>query len=68
MMAKTKFYKIAGQVFFNSSSKFVDIFDFKENVQKVVIDVHKAHFWDISAVYALDKTVYKLRKEAKEVR
>ncbi len=64
---KTKFYKIVGQVFFNSSNKFVDIFDFKEDVQKVIIDVCRAHFWDISAVYALDKTVYKLRKEGKEV-
>lgn len=64
---KTKVYKIIGQVFFNSSDKFVDIFDFKEDVKKVVIDVSRAHFWDISAVYALDKTVYKLRKEGKEV-
>jgi SulP family sulfate permease len=64
---KTKIYKIVGQIFFNSSDKFVEIFDFKEDIQKVVIDIHRAHFWDISAVYALDKTVYKLRKEGKEV-
>lgn len=63
----TKVYKIVGQVFFNSSEKFVSIFDFKEDVKKVIIDVRRAHFWDISAVYALDKTVYKLRKEGKDV-
>ena len=41
--------------------------DFKEDVKKVIIDVSRAHFWDISAVYALDKSVIKLRKEGKEV-
>lgn len=41
--------------------------NFKEDVKKVIIDVTRAHFWDISAVYALDKSVIKLRKEGKEV-
>ena len=27
----------------------------------------KAHFWDVTAVYSLDKAVIKLRKEGKEV-
>ena len=34
---------------------------------KVVIDLTRAHFWDVTAVYALDKSVLKLRKEGKEV-
>jgi len=29
--------------------------------------VTRAHFWDISAVHALDKSVIKLRKMGKEV-
>ncbi|TLS95748.1 SulP family inorganic anion transporter [Aliarcobacter cibarius] len=62
-----KTYKIVGQVFFNSADKFYKIFDFKENIDKVVIDLTRAHFWDVTAVYALDKSVLKLRKEGKEV-
>lgn len=33
----------------------------------MIIDVTRAHFWDISAVYALDKSVIKLKKEGKTV-
>src|SRR5574344_2055087 len=58
----TKTYKFVGQVFFNSADKFYKTFDFKEVVDKVVIDLTRAHFWDISAVYALDKAVIKLRR------
>ena len=62
-----KTYKFVGQVFFNSADKFYKIFDFKELVDKVEIDLTRAHFWDVTAVYALDKSVLKLRKEGKEV-
>jgi len=64
-MSKT--YKFVGQVFFNSADKFYKIFDFKEGLDRVVIDVTRAHFWDISAVYALDKAVIKLRREGADV-
>lgn len=64
---ETRIYRFVGQIFFNSADKFVDTFDFKEPVSNVVIDLTRAHFWDISAVYALDKSVYKLRKEGKNV-
>ncbi|MBE0497990.1 MAG: SulP family inorganic anion transporter [Campylobacterales bacterium] len=60
-------YTVIGQIFFNSSDRFSDFFDFKEVVDKVVIDLSKAHFWDISAVGALDKTVIKFRREGTEV-
>ncbi|MDG6778977.1 SulP family inorganic anion transporter [Thiomicrorhabdus sp. zzn3] len=63
----TRTYTVVGQVFFNSSDKFMGYFDFREAVDKVVIDVHRAHFWDISAIYALDKVVMKLRREGAEV-
>jgi SulP family sulfate permease len=64
----TRTYKIVGQVFFNSADKFYDSFDFKEVVENIVIDLSKAHFWDISAVYALDKAVIKLRREGANVK
>ena len=60
-------YKVIGQVFFSSSEKFTGAFDFREAVDKVVIDLHRAHFWDVTAVAALDKVVIKFRREGIEV-
>ncbi|WP_258808363.1 SulP family inorganic anion transporter [Pseudidiomarina sp. CB1] len=60
-------YQVTGQVFFSSADKFVGSFDFKEAVDKVVIDLTKAHFWDITAVGALDKVVIKFRREGADV-
>ena len=63
----TRSYNVVGQIFFNSSDKFINLFDYKEAIDKVVIDVHRAHFWDITAVAALDKVVIKLRREGADV-
>ncbi|PKM30026.1 MAG: sodium-independent anion transporter [Gammaproteobacteria bacterium HGW-Gammaproteobacteria-11] len=60
-------YQVVGQVFFSSSDKFISAFDFKEALDKVVIDLSRAHFWDITAVAALDKVVIKFRREGTEV-
>ncbi|MFO7604562.1 MAG: SulP family inorganic anion transporter [Gammaproteobacteria bacterium] len=60
-------YRVVGQVFFASADKFIDSFDFKEALDKVVIDLCQAHFWDITAVSALDKVVLKFRREGTEV-
>lgn len=63
----TRTYRVVGQVFFSSSEKFMESFDFKEAVDNVVIDLSRAHFWDITAVGALDKAVIKFRREGSEV-
>jgi SulP family sulfate permease len=63
----TRTYHIFGQVFFNSADKFFAAFDFKEVVEKVVIDLNRAHFWDITSVTMLDKAVLKLRRQGAEV-
>ena len=60
-------YTVSGQVFFASADAFVAGFDFKEVIDKVVIDVSRAHFWDITAVSALDKVMVKFRREGTEV-
>lgn len=65
--SSTRIYKFIGQIFFNSADRFANTFNYKENVKNIIIDVSRAHFWDISAVYALDKAVIKLRKMGKEV-
>jgi SulP family sulfate permease len=60
-------YNVVGQVFFASADRFTNAFDYKEVIEKVRIDVSRAHFWDITAVSALDKVVLKFRREGTEV-
>lgn len=60
-------YTVHGQVFFNSSDEFLNKFNYKEAIEKITIDLSKAHFGDISAVAALDKAVIKFRREGTEV-
>jgi sulfate permease, SulP family len=55
-------YVVRGQVFFASSEAFVAEFDFKEHVRHVTLDVSHAHFWDITAIDALDRIVHKFRR------
>ena len=60
-------YTVIGQVFFASADQFLASFDFNEVIEKVRIDVSRAHFWDITAISALDKVILKFRREATEV-
>jgi SulP family sulfate permease len=64
---RVRHYSVSGQVFFASAERFVNAFDYKEVIEKVRIDVSHAHFWDITAVSALDKVVIKFRREGTEV-
>jgi SulP family sulfate permease len=63
----TRQYQVIGQVFFTSAERFIASFDLKKAVDKVRIDVSRAHFWDITAVGALDKVILKFRREGTEV-
>ena len=60
-------YVVSGQVFFASAGMFADAFDVIEDVERIVIDVSRAHFWDISAVAALDRVVLKARRHERLV-
>lgn len=60
-------YRVSGQVFFASADRFIAQFDFREVIETVQIDVTRAHFWDITAISALDKVVLKFRREGTEV-
>ena len=60
---KIRTYEVTGQVFFASSHDFFNQFDFLEPIEQVVIDLQHAHFWDVTAVAALDKVVFKWRKQ-----
>lgn len=63
----TRTYTVSGQVFFASAETFINAFDFKQVIDRVRIDVSRAHFWDITAISALDKVVLKFRRESTEV-
>jgi SulP family sulfate permease len=64
---RRRIYIVSGQVFFASAEQFINSFDFEEALDEVVIDVRGAHFWDISAVAALDKVILKFRRDATDV-
>lgn len=64
---RVRTYDVVGQVFFASAEAFVAAFDFKEVVEKVHIDVSKSHFWDVTAVSALDKVVLNFKREGTTV-
>jgi SulP family sulfate permease len=54
-------YRVTGQIFFATAEAFHGAFDFREEAAGVVIDVHAAHFWDITGINALDRVVLKFR-------
>jgi SulP family sulfate permease len=55
-------YRVSGQVFFASADMFVDAFDVRDAGDlPVSIDVTLAHFWDVTAVSALDKVVQRFK-------
>lgn len=64
---KERTYTVRGQLFFVSASSFAEAFDFREVIDTVRIDVSQAHFWDLSAINALDRVVLKFRREGTEV-
>lgn len=60
-------YLVRGQIFFASSESFLRGFAFDQAPSQVVIDVSQAHFWDITAIGALDKAVLRFRDAGAEV-
>tara|TARA_R110002020_G_scaffold34066_29_gene103883 strand:+ start:46993 stop:48519 length:1527 start_codon:yes stop_codon:yes gene_type:complete len=64
---RTRTYIVEGQLFFASADDFMRSFDFKELLETVVIDVSRAHIWDISSVAALDMAVMKFRRDGATV-
>lgn len=64
---RVRSYVIEGQLFYGSVEDFMEAFDFNEAVEKVIIDVSRAHIWDISSVQALDMAVLRFRRDGAEV-
>ena len=63
----TRVYAVRGEVFFASATQFGNSCDYIHAAKNVVIDLTGAHFWDLSAVGALDRVVLKLRAHGAEV-
>ncbi len=64
---QTRTYVIWGQLFFVSTDEFLKSFDFDERIKHVKLDLTHAHLWDSSAVAAIDKAVFRLRRSGHEV-
>lgn len=64
---RTRRYRVTGQVFFASSDQLVHSFDYTETLDRIHIDLTDAHFWDITAISALDKVVFKFRRLGAQV-
>ena len=60
-------YRVTGQVFFASVDRFAAALGSADDRSCVTIDVSGAHFWDISAVAALDKIVGRMRRDGRDV-
>lgn len=60
-------HKVHGQIFFASAYNFMDMFNFRDATRYVTIDLSDAHFWDITAVGALDKVVIKFMEAGSQV-
>lgn len=58
-------YRVSGQVFFASADIFIEAFNIQDaDEMSVVIDVSHAHFWDITAIAALDRVVQRFKAHA----
>lgn len=60
-------YRVAGQIFFVSVDDLLEGFDFREELEKVTLDLSHAHIWDQSAVAVIDQIVLKFRRTGAEV-
>ena len=60
-------YRVAGEIFFASVTRFTRAFQAEDKARHIVIDVTGAHFWDISGVGALDRIIARLRRDGRAV-
>ncbi len=60
-------WNVYGQIFFASAEAFAAALVMEEVPERVTIDVSRAHFWDITAVGALDKVVFRMRSKGATV-
>lgn len=60
-------YTVNGELFFASSNDLYTMFDYAEDPEHVVIDMHQSHLWDASTIAALDSVTDKYEHYGKHV-
>ncbi|MDN6605459.1 SulP family inorganic anion transporter [Brevibacterium sp.] len=60
-------YTVDGELFFASSNDLYTMFDYAEDPEHVIIDMHQSHLWDASTIAALDSVTDKYEQYGKHV-
>ncbi|MBY0510044.1 MAG: SulP family inorganic anion transporter [Rhodospirillaceae bacterium] len=60
-------YRVSGQLFFASADYFSAAFEFHGHPKRVEIDMTDSHLWDLTGVAAVDKVVFRYRRQGAEV-
>ncbi|MFN7129255.1 MAG: SulP family inorganic anion transporter [Brevundimonas sp.] len=60
-------YRVTGQLFFASADLFAASFEHHGHPKRVEIDMTEAHLWDLTGVAAVDKVVFRYRRQGAEV-
>ncbi|UHA73481.1 SulP family inorganic anion transporter [Paenibacillus sp. 481] len=60
-------FLVEGQLFFASTSSFINAFDLNSHGQEIIIDFSNAHVWDDSGVGAIDKVIIKYQENGNQV-
>ena len=58
---------MTGQLFFASADLFAASFEHHGHPQRVEIDMTDAHLWDLTGSAAVDKVVFRYRRQGAEV-
>ena len=60
-------YRVVGQLFFASADVFAASFDHHGHPRRVEIDMSEARLWDLTGVAAVDKVVFRYRRQGADV-
>jgi SulP family sulfate permease len=60
-------YRVSGQLFFGSADVFAAAFEHHGSPARVEIDMTDAHLWDLTGVAAVDKVVFRYRRQGAQV-
>ncbi|MDZ4060864.1 MAG: SulP family inorganic anion transporter [Brevundimonas sp.] len=60
-------YRVTGNLFFASADVFAAAFEHHGHPVRVEIDMTGAHLWDLTGVAAVDKVVFRYRRQGAEV-
>ncbi len=60
-------YAVRGHLFFASAEVFAASFEFHGHPRRVEIDMTQAHLWDLTAAAAVDRVVFRYRRQGAEV-